>query len=171
MSVSDDRLALVADCDDGVGQAGARLPSPAVDSLPWVFAVVYRRPVPSAAEVGAALLCSALALLSALLLVQLALLRDAAAAAGVGAYPAALLLSLLTAALTLPAAAAAACRGGRPARRLRLAVAALLAASGALLVMAGRHRNRLGCNVQDPMVGLLIAFAFIGHVLTNGKRE
>ncbi|XP_037076287.1 uncharacterized protein LOC119097346 [Pollicipes pollicipes] len=44
-------------------------------------------------------------------------------------------------------------------------------ASLALLVLAGRHRNRLGCNIQDPLLAVLVVFAFIGHLLTTSKRR
>ena len=153
--------------------AGAAPPSPEARAadLPWLCAVVYRRPplAPGAGRLAA--LSALLVALAALLLVQLALLRDASRAAGVGAYPAAAALALVAAALAAPAAAAAVWRGGRPAPPGRLAAAATLCSVGSLLVLAGRHQNRLGCNVQDPLVAVVIVFAFVGHLLTASKGE
>ena len=131
----------------------------------------FRRPSlpPGAGQVT--LLSVLLVALSGLLLIQLALLRDASQAAGVAAYPAALALSLLMVTMAVPVAVVAVWRGGRPAPLRRLSAAAALCSAGCLLVLAGRHQNRLGCNVQDPLVAVVIVFAFMGHLLTASKGE
>ncbi|KAF0308774.1 hypothetical protein FJT64_020039 [Amphibalanus amphitrite] len=173
---SEDRLALVPGPEEAEEEPEREEPVPisppspsSTVDLPWVCAMVYRRPPlpPGAGRLAA--LSALLVALSALLLVQLALLRDASRAAGVGAYPAAAALSLVTLAAAAPAAAVALWRGGRPAAPGRLSVAAALCSVGSLLVLAGRHQNRLGCNVQDPLVAVVIVFAFMGHLLTASK--